>query len=157
MATVLMIDDDGNSRSAVVRALRKRGHTVVEADPGSAESEHLGASRFHLVVPDHRLSSSDGIGRTPSARVALETRETLVLTPYATIESALGAMNNRAAAFLQHPPRIEAGTVVADNLVVPRRDRREAQDVVCPIGQSDGIPNDPEPYGLGVEMLGASA
>lgn len=62
MAAILLIDDMKGVRRAVSALLKRAGHTITEADDGSAGLELLrGGQRFDLVITDMLMPKQDGM------------------------------------------------------------------------------------------------
>jgi adenylate cyclase len=59
-ATILTVDDDEAGRSALARALRGMGHTVIEAGDGRQAVELIGQRSFDLVLLDITMPVMDG-------------------------------------------------------------------------------------------------
>jgi two-component system KDP operon response regulator KdpE len=59
--TVLVVEDDEETRSALVRSLRVRGYVVVEAATGHAALERWEAGRPDVVLLDLGLPDMDGL------------------------------------------------------------------------------------------------
>ncbi len=61
MATIMVIDDDENARSAMTRVLRTAGHNVVEAENGLRGLERLRQAPVDLVITDLLMPEMEGI------------------------------------------------------------------------------------------------
>ena len=62
MANILLIDDMKGVRRTVSALLKRAGHSVTEADDGSAGLDFLrGGQRFDLVITDMLMPKSDGM------------------------------------------------------------------------------------------------
>jgi two-component system KDP operon response regulator KdpE len=60
-ATILVVEDDDETRAAVVRDLRRRGYRTVEASDGRSAIEHWESRRPDLVLLDLGLPDMDGL------------------------------------------------------------------------------------------------
>ena len=61
MATILIIDDDGDVRDTVALVLEEAGHKIVTASTGAAGAELFKEARPDLVITDMIMPGSDGI------------------------------------------------------------------------------------------------
>src|SRR5205085_3232951 len=61
MATVLIIDDDGDVRDTFALVLEDAGHQVLTASSGTAGAAMFRAHRPELVITDMIMPGSDGI------------------------------------------------------------------------------------------------
>lgn len=61
MATVLMVDDDADSREILAKFLRLRGHTVTTVPDGYEAMTSLGIVAPDIIVLDYKMPKMDGI------------------------------------------------------------------------------------------------
>ncbi|WP_028008178.1 sigma-54-dependent transcriptional regulator [Solimonas flava] len=98
MSRILIVEDEAVIRRQLARLLARHGYQIAEA--GSvAEAEALGPSQFDLVVADVRLPGAPGTDLIPRATPT----PVLVMTSYASIRSAVEAMQLGAADYIAKP------------------------------------------------------
>jgi NtrC-family two-component system response regulator AlgB len=100
---ILLIDDDASLRRSVRLALETMNHRVREAVTGAEAQEHLGHHMFDVAFLDLRLGDEDGL---EVLRILLKLAPGLpviVVTAYATIETAVEAMRRGAMDYLPKP------------------------------------------------------
>jgi NtrC-family two-component system response regulator AlgB len=100
---VLVIDDERNIRSTLRTFLEALGCTVAEAASGQAALETLRRAACDLAFLDLRLGQESGldlIGRLLDERPGLEL---VVVTAYATIDTAVEAIRRGAKDYLPKP------------------------------------------------------
>jgi thioredoxin reductase (NADPH) len=98
---LLAVDDDADVLAAVARDLRKRygpDYRILRADSGSAALELLGdlkkrSEHVALVLSDQRMPKMDGVVLLSEARKVYPRSKRMLLTAYADIEAAIGAIN----------------------------------------------------------------
>lgn len=95
--SILLVDDDLRLAESMADWLRQSGYQVNIADSVSAATERLKASRYDLVITDLRLDKGDGFDVIQQTRRLQTTAAILVITGYATPETAVEAV--RAGAF----------------------------------------------------------
>jgi CheY-like chemotaxis protein len=61
MATILLVEDHAEVRSAMHRVLQRIGHGVVEASDGGEALRFLQRQSFDLVITDINMPGMDGI------------------------------------------------------------------------------------------------
>ena len=100
---ILLIEDEKILRVSLIKALRKAGYAVHPCSDGKKGAEALGKEVFDVVLTDLRLPGYDGIEilrrvkkRSPSTHVVL-------MTAYATVESAVEALKMGAHDYLTKP------------------------------------------------------
>src|SRR5512146_1333301 len=100
---VLVIDDEPNITDAVKRALERVGHTVdVAADPDAAWAR-LERTTPELVICDVRLGEADGMALLGRIQEAYPEVPVIMMTGYASIEAAVGAIKAGAVDYLAKP------------------------------------------------------
>jgi len=104
VATVLLVEDEANARRVMTVGLQARGHEVV-ACAGPAEAEQaLGAQMFEVVLTDLRMQGRDAGLDVVHASVQLQPRaRVLLVTAYASAETAVAAMREGAFDYLTKP------------------------------------------------------
>jgi len=100
---VLLIDDDANLRRSLRLALETMRHQVTEAADGVAAQELLGHGQFDIVFLDLRLGGEQGLELLPALLRLAPGLEVVVMTAYATIETAVEAMRRGAIDYLPKP------------------------------------------------------
>jgi thioredoxin reductase (NADPH) len=98
---LLTVDDDADVLAAVARDLRKRygsDYRIMRADSGSAALELLEnlqrrSEHVALVLSDQRMPKMDGVAFLSEVRKVYPKSKRMLLTAYADIEAAIGAIN----------------------------------------------------------------
>jgi DNA-binding NtrC family response regulator len=113
--SILLVDDEEKIRRILGRVLRDEGHDVVDA-PGPREARRLLASRpFDLLIVDNLMPETTGlelIREIVSASSEAERPQIVLMTAYATVQSAVEAMKLGALDYLQKPFEIDEMLVV---------------------------------------------
>ena len=103
MSKILIVDDQRNMRTTLAMLLRGAGYEVDEAGDGN-EGADLGAKgAYDVVLTDLRMGSFDGFGVLRAVKESHPMTEVIVMTAYATIESAVEAMRLGAFDNIQKP------------------------------------------------------
>jgi NtrC-family two-component system response regulator AlgB len=100
---ILVIDDEKNIRTTLTLCLEQIGCSVTAVPSAQAALDSLARQRYDLTFLDIRLNGSSGLDLIP--RFLAETPDTviIVMTAYATIDSAVEAMKRGAADYLAKP------------------------------------------------------
>ncbi|HYH68365.1 MAG TPA: sigma-54 dependent transcriptional regulator [Urbifossiella sp.] len=103
VASVLVVDDEPVIRANVAEYLHQEGFAVHSAATGEAALGLVGRNRYDAILCDVNLPGIDGI--EVLERVARVSPETFVLliTAYATVESAVDAFHKGAHDYLMKP------------------------------------------------------
>lgn len=100
---ILLIDDDPSLRKSIRLALETLNHRVTEAADGATAQELLGHSLFDVAFLDLKLGREKGLDVLLSLLRLAPGLAVVVITAYATIETAVEAMRRGAFDFLPKP------------------------------------------------------
>jgi DNA-binding NtrC family response regulator len=110
MAKVLLIDDEVTMVQMVSELLRREGHEVFPFSSYDAAMETLENQRPELVITDLYLDKSQtihGLEILQKARSLTPPSTVIVITGYATIETAVDAMKKGAFDYLEKPFKVD--------------------------------------------------
>ncbi|GIV76401.1 response regulator [Litorilinea aerophila] len=109
--TVLVIDDEENMRWVLERALKKAGYDVLTAGRGEQGLQLLALHPVDLILLDLKMPGMDGLAVLREIRRRTQSVPVLLLTAYATVPTAVAAMQHGATDYLRKPFDLE--TVLA--------------------------------------------
>ncbi len=102
-ATIVVIDDDEGMRIACRKTLAKSGHQVETFESGALGLEGVARLKPDLVLVDLKMPGLDGNEVIARIREMDSDIVVVVITGYATIDTAIGAMKSGAYDFLPKP------------------------------------------------------
>ena len=102
-ATILVVDDDASTRTALSRALAMDGFEVEVAESAEAAIRMLDQVKPQLFITDVVMGGMTGIGLLEHVRLEDPELPVIVCTGYGTIESAVEAMHKGATDYLTKP------------------------------------------------------
>ena len=100
---VLVIDDEKNIRATLALCLESDGCAVTAVASGEAALAALEAERFEIAFLDLRLADESGLDLLPALLARRAELAVVVITAYATIETAVEAMRRGARDYLPKP------------------------------------------------------
>jgi DNA-binding response OmpR family regulator len=100
---ILVVDDDDAVRWTIGAVLREAGHSVTLCANGGDALVHLRQTEFDVVLTDLRLGDIDGLQVLDAARRTWPDTVTLLLTGYASVESAIAALRHGVYDYLCKP------------------------------------------------------
>ena len=100
---VLVVDDEKNIRATLGMALEQMGCSVETVASGSAALAALERGRFDVAFLDLRLADESGLDWIARLLAASPELAIVVVTAYATVETAVEAMRRGAQDYLQKP------------------------------------------------------
>lgn len=147
---VLIVDDEASLRTALFRALDKKGFQVITAASiKEAETICQSDKPLSLALVDLRLPDGDGIQFMRKLRDIHRGIQVIILTGHATIESAVEATRHGAFHFVTKPCNLDEIMTLADRAISHSHLTRENQHLRQAlhhkyhfdriIGQSEGI------------------
>lgn len=118
---ILLIDDDASLRKSLRLALETMQHRVTEARDGGQAQEVLGHNFFDVAFLDLRLAREQGLDLLPALLQLAPGLAVIVVTAYATIETAVEAMRRGAFDYLPKPFTPDQIRLVLDRVARVRR------------------------------------
>src|SRR5690349_11813256 len=100
---ILIVDDDPGQRSLLDSFLRGQGFVTVLASSGQQALEILRTEPFSLMISDVRMPGLSGLETLRRARQEHAVLPVLLVTAYADIREAVGAMRDGALNYLPKP------------------------------------------------------
>jgi NtrC-family two-component system response regulator AlgB len=100
---VLVVDDEKNIRATLSVCLTAMGCEVAEASSGSEALRAISRKAFDIAFLDLRLGTEDGLAVLSQLLEQAPRLEVVLVTAYATIDSAVEAMRRGARDYLAKP------------------------------------------------------
>jgi nitrogen regulation protein NR(I) len=91
MSKILVVDDDPGVLAAFEQVLTEQGHEVITADRGAAALACLGTTEPDLVIMDIRMPGLSGLQTFRQIRQDRPRLPVIIMTGYATMETAIEA------------------------------------------------------------------
>jgi NtrC-family two-component system response regulator AlgB len=126
---LLLIDDDSSLRKSLRLALETMGHRVTAARDGAQAAEALGAGLFDVALLDLQLAHEKGLDLLPGLLRLAPGLAVVVITAYATIETAVEAMRRGAFDYLPKPFTPDQLRLVLDRVNQLRRLRSHVAEL----------------------------
>jgi DNA-binding NtrC family response regulator len=104
---VLVAEDEPVFAMTVARFLEDRGHEVKVCGTGKATLKSLADSDWDVLLLDLKLPDADGVDLLAKARKDHEELQTIIVTGFANVESAIDSMRLGAFDYLTKPPNFE--------------------------------------------------
>ncbi len=123
---ILVVDDEPNARSALAELLRDEGYAVEVAADGFKALPKLEEFAPDLLLTDLRMPGLNGIELLHKARALDPEIAAVVMTAHGEVETAVAAMREGAADYLNKPLVFDELKIVLDRALERRRLRREA-------------------------------
>jgi NtrC-family two-component system response regulator AlgB len=118
---ILVIDDDTTLRRTLHTSLESFGHEAAEARDGHQALEALGRRPFDAALLDLRLAEEEGLDLLPRLLALAPGLHVVIVTAYATIETAVEAMRRGAFDYLPKPFTPDQLRLVLERIARMRR------------------------------------
>lgn len=125
---VLVVDDKGTMRALFTKILSDVAEVHTAAD-GVQALGFLAVSSFDVVVSDIKMPELDGVQLLAEVKRQQPEVEVVLMTGYATIESAVVAMKSGAYDYVTKPFEPEEVVLVVQRAAERRQLKREARDL----------------------------
>lgn len=140
-ASILLVDDDRYLADSMADWLRELSHDVVAAATIAEAKRHLTSRRFDLVMTDLRLGNEDGFDLIRHVRKHHDDSAVLVITGYATPETAVEAVRAGAFDLLTKPLIDDELTLAIDRAIDQREITRENEALRQQLDRRSGLEN----------------
>ncbi|GAG05194.1 unnamed protein product, partial [marine sediment metagenome] len=121
LANILVIDDEEVMRDSCKQILSRQGHNVKLAEDGYQGLELLKEKSFDLVILDLKMPGIDGMEVLEKIKESSPETAVVVITGYATVESAVEAMKRGAYDFLPKPFTPEEFRLIIERALEKKR------------------------------------
>src|SRR5216117_285988 len=138
---VLVVDDERSMRELLAIMLKQAGHEVTVADGGEAAIQALKSDTFDLVITDLRMRRVDGLAVLRAAKEHSPPTVVLVVTAFASTETAVEAMKLGAYDYLTKPFKLDEIKLMIANALERKRLQDENQALKRQLRRERGFEN----------------
>ena len=121
MEKILIVDDEKSMRDVLSIMLKRAGYAVTEAADGPEAIAHIQKDIFDLVITDLKMPNMDGLEVLKAVKEASAGTVVLMMTAFASPESAVEAMKRGAFDYLTKPFQIDEVQLIIRNALEQRR------------------------------------
>lgn len=140
---LLVVDDDAPVRRACAEIAAAQGFAVRVADSAAAARSALEQASADILLLDLRLPGASGLALLEEVRSLYPRTVIVIMSAYATVESAVEAMRSGASDYLTKPFNLDEFTAVlersAQRLTVDERSRQLREQLRTPQGMGQII------------------
>jgi DNA-binding NtrC family response regulator len=127
MARILVVDDQELMRDSLAATLAREGHEVTAAGDGPVAISKLSAGRFDLLISDLKMPRMTGMELLAEAKKLRPEMPVVLMTAFATVQTAVEAMKLGAYDYIQKPFDGEEIKLLVDRTLEHNRLIRENQ------------------------------
>jgi two-component system, NtrC family, response regulator PilR len=125
MSKILVIDDEQGMRDFLAIMLKKEGHEVVTAENGTDALKAVHAEIFDLVITDVKMPGVGGIDVLKTIKEISPETVVIMITAFATAETAVEAMKLGAYDYITKPFKIDEIKLIIQKALEKRSLRKE--------------------------------
>lgn len=122
---ILIVEDDELVRESLFEILSQEGYQVTPASDGKAAFSKLSQEQFDLALVDLKLPAGSGIDVLKEAKERLPDIDVVMMTGFATIETAVQAMRMGATDFLTKPINDDEIKILLERIFETRKLKEE--------------------------------
>lgn len=139
-ARILIVDDEQIARENLEYILDKEGYATVTAESGLKAWQELEKGDFDLVMTDLRMQQIDGMQVLERTKELSPDTEVIVITGYATVSTAVEAMQKGAYHYLAKPYQNDEVRILVRKALEKRWLRQEVADLKRQVATHQGLP-----------------
>ena len=121
MSSILVVDDEKSLRDFLAIMLEEEGYKVFTAHSADSAVKLIKENIFDLVLTDIRMGKSSGINVLESAQKILPDTPVVMMTAYASAETAVDAMKKGAYDYISKPFKIEDVQLIVKNAIEKKK------------------------------------
>ena len=125
MARILLIDDERRLGVVLAGELEDAGHQVLTVQDGATALRLLREDEFDVIVTDIRMEPVDGLAVLAEAKERSPETDVVMMTAYASTDTAVAALRQGAADYLIKPFPAEELVHVIERVIERQRLRLE--------------------------------
>jgi DNA-binding NtrC family response regulator len=128
-ANILVVDDEPNARTALAEILKGEGYSVETAGDGFKAMARMAEFAPDLVLTDLKMPGLDGVELMKKVKEQNAELPVVVMTAFGAVETAVSAMREGAADYLQKPLNSDELLIVLERALERTRLRRETSEL----------------------------
>jgi two-component system response regulator AtoC len=110
--TILLVDDEQNTREALSIALRREGYNIIPASNGGEGMKLLEKEPVDLIITDLMMPGVSGMDLLDFARKHRPEVMVIMITGHASVETAITAMKNGAFDYITKPIKLDEVKII---------------------------------------------
>ena len=121
MEKILIVDDERSMQDVLSIMLKRAGYAVTVSEDGEEAIAQIGKEIFDLVITDLKMPKGSGLEVLKAVKAAAPETVVLMITAFASAESAVEAMKHGAYDYLTKPFQIDEVQLIIRNALERRR------------------------------------
>jgi DNA-binding NtrC family response regulator len=137
---ILVVEDDKVARDNLVHILARDAYRIDTANGGIEALKQLKKENYDLVLTDLRMEKVDGLEVLRRAKELLPDCEVIMITGFATVNSAISTMKHGAFHYVAKPYKIDEVRALVAQALEKKRLKDQVRDLRHDLRAERGIP-----------------
>ncbi|MBN4054392.1 sigma-54-dependent Fis family transcriptional regulator, partial [Nitrospira defluvii] len=129
MAHILIVDNEKSMREFLAIVLKKEGYRCATAEDGERALKIVEKNQFDLVLSDIKMPKVDGIELLKTLKERSPETAVVMMTAFASTETAIEAMKEGAYDYLTKPFQIDEVKIIIKNVLERKSLQSENQQL----------------------------
>jgi two-component system response regulator HydG len=104
--TVLVVDDDRNTRETLQRGLSREGYEILAAEDGAEAVRLLQEREIDLMITDYKMPGMDGLRLASTAQVIRPSTAIIMISAFANVDTTVSAIKQGVFDVIEKPLRL---------------------------------------------------
>jgi FixJ family two-component response regulator len=136
---IMIVDDDVIARRGLTELLKEYGYKTAAFDSGKKAIGAAESENFRIALVDLKMPGMDGIDVLRSLKSMKPDLYVVIITAYATVETAVEAMKLGASDYLRKPFKAEELNAIIENIMEEDRFRTGLKDIEMKRSERDAF------------------
>ena len=123
--TLLIVDDEKAQRQVLLGDLKSRGYKVLEADSAETALDIVRKNLIDVILTDLKMPGASGIDLLTNLKEINPEISVVIMTAYASVETAVQALKNGAYDFITKPYNLDEIELVIKRIIEKNNLRSE--------------------------------
>jgi len=137
---ILVVEDEEIARKNLAHILEKAGYDVVATGSGRRALDLLQSKSFDLVITDLKMEKVDGMEVLKQTIKLQPDTDTIMITGYATVDSAIKALKKGAYHYISKPYKIDEVRKIVSEALLKRKLLLENKSLKASLESSKRVP-----------------
>ncbi len=138
---ILVVDDEPIALQNLEHVMLKEGYDVTSADSGVKAIKELEMKEFDLVLTDLKMQPVDGIQVLERTKELYPDTEVILITAYATVDTAVEAMKKGAYHYISKPFKLDEVRYTIKKALEKRQLKLEVSELRAKVREQAQIPS----------------